>query len=155
MQWEQNRRVTREGSWPAWRPLLVSDGSAYMLTGLRAQPVRVVGALLNNRVMASSAGRPAPDGDGWRDRLRGYLPSDEPHQVPAMDPTQLALQFELREVIPRNPSRWNGPVSETAKATPGDLGHRHRLGVRPVAQTARGWARSAASTTARSSSQAS
>ncbi len=58
------------------------------------------------------------------------------------DPTPLALQFELRELIPRSPSRWNGPVSKAAKATPGELRKDYRLGVRPVARTSRSWARS-------------
>ncbi len=95
--------------------------------------------------MASSAARAAPDSEAWRDALRSYLPPAEGLERPEQDantPTPLALQFELRELIPRTPSRWNGPVSKAAKAIAGDLGDQYRLGVRPVARTSRGWARS-------------
>jgi len=99
--------------------------------------------------MASSATTAAPDGDGWRAALRSYLPSVEVHAEtgsrpaaePTKDPTPLALQFELRALTPRSAHRWNGPVSKTAKATAGEIHKDHRLGVRPVARTARGWAR--------------
>jgi len=95
--------------------------------------------------MARSAAGAAP-GDSWRDSLRGYLPSVGSHAdtepEPTNAPTPVALQFELRELIPRTPSRWNGPVSKTAKAVTGELRKAHRLGVRPVARTSRGWARS-------------
>lgn len=96
--------------------------------------------------MASSAARAAPDDQGWRDAVRGYVPDVQtkpgPTREPLGDPTPMALQFELRELIPRSPSRWNGPVSKAAKAAPGQLRKDHRLGVRPVARTSRGWARS-------------
>ena len=95
--------------------------------------------------MASSAARAAPEGEAWRDALRSYLPDGDAPAQPQEEtkpPTPLALQFELRELIPRTPSRWNGPVSKAAKATPGDLDDQYRLGVRPVARTSRGWARS-------------
>jgi len=96
--------------------------------------------------MASSAAQAAPDGDSWRDALRGYLPSVDSHADTEPEstrgPTPLAVQFELRELIPRTPSRWNGPVSKAAKATAEELRQDHRLGVRPVARTSRGWARS-------------
>jgi len=92
-------------------------------------------------------------GGGWRDALRGYLPltripadSEPPSDLPR-EPTPLALQFELRELIPRSPSRWNGPVSKTATTAPVDLHKDYRLGVRPAARTARGWARSGISWT--------
>ncbi|MET3806812.1 superfamily II DNA or RNA helicase [Nakamurella sp. UYEF19] len=95
--------------------------------------------------MAGAAGRAAPDSEAWRKALRSYLPPAEGTDQPEQDiktPTPLALQFELRELIPRTPSRWNGPVSKAAKATAGDLGNQYRLGVRPVVRTSRGWARS-------------
>ncbi len=86
------------------------------------------------------------DGNGWRAALAGYLPSVGEQAPPAEDPgndgTPLALQFELRELVPRSTHRWNGPVSRAAKASAGELRRDHRLGVRPVAQTSRGWARS-------------
>ncbi len=94
----------------------------------------------------ASPGPRAAAGDGWRDSLRGYPPSVGSHAdtepEPTNAPTPVALQFELRELIPRTPSRWNGPVSKTAKARAGALRQDHRLGVRPVARTSRGWARS-------------
>ena len=89
--------------------------------------------------MATSAAPAAPEDDGWREALRGYLPVGEPEAAPA-DPTRLALQVELRQLIPRNTTRWNGPVSKSVKPTPGDLREDHRLAVRPVARTTRGWA---------------
>ena len=97
--------------------------------------------------MASAAADAAPEHGAWRDAFRGYLPpvgvgqdTAPPSNSPG-EPTELGLQFELRQLLPRSVSRWNGPLS--AAATPGD-GHLlddHRLGVRPVARTARGWAR--------------
>jgi len=100
--------------------------------------------------MARPAATAAPDDDGWRDALRGYLPSVEIHAETdsrptaesAKDSTPLALQFELRQLIPRSAARWNGPMSMTAKSTAGELHKDHRLGVRPVARSSRGWARS-------------
>ncbi|MGI8589603.1 MAG: DEAD/DEAH box helicase [Nakamurella sp.] len=95
--------------------------------------------------MARSAAEAAP-GESWRDALRGYVPSVDSHAdtepEPTNAPTPAALQFELRELIPRSTTRWNGPVSKSAKAVTGELRKTHRLGVRPVARTSRGWARS-------------
>ncbi len=130
--------------------LQVTAGRVSLAPAGAAPPcaVRGVGPLLNNQLVASSAARAAPGGDGWRDALRGYLPPGQTHahtmpaSEPAKSPTPLALQFELRALIPRSPSRWNGPVSKTANATTGQLHDHHRLGVRPVARTSRGWARS-------------
>ncbi len=96
--------------------------------------------------MAGSTAHAAPDGS-WRDALRGYLPSVDPpaaaspNQQPLVDPTPLALQFELRQLLPRSASRWNGPLSAAATKSSGRLSDDHRLGVRPVARTTRGWAR--------------
>lgn len=55
--------------------------------------------------------------------------------------TPLALQFEVRELIPRTSERWNGPTSRAVK--PGqEMGSgQYRLGTRPALQTQRGWAR--------------
>ena len=97
--------------------------------------------------MARTAARPASAGDGWRDALRGYLPPVEsPPNSPSRplslgEPTPLGLQFELRELLPRNVSQWNGPLSKAVTKESGHLTDQHRLGVRPVARTGRGWAR--------------
>ncbi len=106
----------------------------------------VVGGIGNNQQMAATA-RDAPERNGWRNALRGYLPpvedlseiTSDPFSVG--DPTELALQFELRQLLPRAVSRWNGPLSKPAMKASGHLSDDHRLGVRPVARTTRGWAR--------------
>jgi superfamily II DNA or RNA helicase len=55
--------------------------------------------------------------------------------------TALGLQFELRELIPRTRSRWNGPSAKPATAPP-NLQAEHRLGVRPVIRSKTGnWVR--------------
>ena len=99
--------------------------------------------------MGDAAATAAPDGLGWRDALGSYRSVDKTHDdnddhpVDGARPaTSLALQFELRQLVARSPSRWNGPVSTAAKPVEGGLGHNHRLGIRPVARTTRGWARS-------------
>ena len=54
--------------------------------------------LLHNQHVAKGA----LDGEGWRDALRNYLPdvgSVDPEPSVSSDPTSLALQFELRELI--------------------------------------------------------
>ena len=75
----------------------------------------------------------------WRTALERLLPAASSES--AREHTALALQFELRELIPRTASRWNGPTSKAAKDFEA---HRdYRLGVRPVLRTERGWARGA------------
>ena len=55
--------------------------------------------------------------------------------------TPMGLQFELRELIPRSRSRWNGPSAATATASP-TTGAALRLAVRPVIRSATGnWIR--------------
>ena len=56
--------------------------------------------------------------------------------------TALALQFELRELTPRTPDRWNGPTAK--KAAPTWTGHGgYRLAVRPVIRSSKsGWTKS-------------
>lgn len=54
---------------------------------------------------------------------------------------ELALQFELREMIPRTADRWNGPTSRAVKAGQASGSGIFQLGTRPVMRTARGWAR--------------
>ncbi|MCU1545977.1 MAG: hypothetical protein JWP30_1077 [Homoserinimonas sp.] len=53
--------------------------------------------------------------------------------------TQMGLQFELRERMPRTRERWRGPTAKTATS----VGEgEHRLGVRPVIRNDRGnWVR--------------
>ncbi|HEY8912935.1 DEAD/DEAH box helicase [Lacisediminihabitans sp.] len=56
--------------------------------------------------------------------------------------TPMALQFELREQLPRSRSRWNGPTARPAGAAVGPKAT-HRLGVRPVIRSKTGnWVRS-------------
>ena len=55
--------------------------------------------------------------------------------------TPMGLQFELRELIPRSRSRWNGPSAATATASP-TTGAALRLAVRPVIRSPTGnWIR--------------
>ncbi len=93
----------------------------------------------------------------WRSSLSGYLgsgaetseSSGEPGETPGAATiadsgkphTPLALQFELRELIPRTTFSWNGPTSRAATRTESTGSGDYRLGVRPVARTDRGWAR--------------
>lgn len=86
-----------------------------------------------------------PD-DAWRAALSGILGAaggpGNPGEPETTGSTPLALQGELRRLIRRSQHRWNGPASASVKAIPDDgLDHDHRLGLRPVARTARGWAR--------------
>jgi superfamily II DNA or RNA helicase len=96
------------------------------------------------------AGEGAGAGD-WRTRVDDYLAAPaEGAPAPARH-TALALQFELRELLPRTLNRWNGPTSRavtrarrSAAADPDghdDAPGPRRLGVRPVSRTGRGWAR--------------
>ncbi|MBC9928688.1 MULTISPECIES: DEAD/DEAH box helicase [unclassified Leucobacter] len=55
--------------------------------------------------------------------------------------TPLALQFELREMIPRTTERWNGPTSRAIKPGQDPGSGIYRLGTRPAQRTERGWAR--------------
>ena len=73
---------------------------------------------------------PALPHDDWRAALT-------PHAAGTGAHTPLALQFELRELIPRTASRWNGPTSRAATSVDGDA----RLGVHPVQRSAGGWSR--------------
>ncbi len=78
------------------------------------------------------------EGDGgWRVALDGLLGAGEPEAVPVAALTPLALQFQIREPVPRTASRWNGPTSQAFRGGRGAV----RLGVRPVVRTERGWAR--------------
>ncbi|SJN12540.1 probable helicase [Leucobacter sp. 7(1)] len=54
---------------------------------------------------------------------------------------ELALQFELREMIPRTADRWNGPTSRAVKVGQEIGSGVFQLGTRPVQRTARGWSR--------------
>ncbi|MDQ1530128.1 MAG: hypothetical protein QOE37_233, partial [Microbacteriaceae bacterium] len=80
---------------------------------------------------------PAPGGSDWRAALAPRL---APGPLATTGSTLLGLQFELRELIPRTAHRWNGPTSRAAGSAADGRGD-YRLGVRPVARTARGWAR--------------
>ncbi|GAA3597251.1 DEAD/DEAH box helicase [Klugiella xanthotipulae] len=89
-----------------------------------------------------------PHGDAWRIALNELLPTSggEAASPRTHAHTALALYFELRELIPRSTSKWNGPTSRTAgaprRAGQDGIGNgEYRLAVRPVARTARGWAR--------------
>src|SRR3954447_22878096 len=80
----------------------------------------------------------------WRSTLDRYLAAGGRPAQPARS-TPLALQAQLRELVPRTQHRWNGPTSRAAGRRRGDEpgSGEHRLGVRPVTRTARGWARGA------------
>lgn len=84
--------------------------------------------------------RSSEDGD-WRAALEGYLPVEG--AAASAGRTALALQFELRELIPRTVSRWNGPTSKAVSGKHLNRATEYRLGVRPVTRTERGWARGA------------
>ncbi|WP_282944731.1 DEAD/DEAH box helicase [Cellulomonas endometrii] len=86
-------------------------------------------------------------GDAWRDVLDGLLAwGGTAREAPRS--RRSALQFELRELTPHTRDRWNGPTSRTV-APPGAKGRadgppgngEHRLGVRPVVRSDRGWTR--------------
>ena len=87
--------------------------------------------------------QPSRDGDDWRAALGSYLPESLAEASPSH--TALALQFELRELTPRTPNRWNGPTSRAVPPSARELDPRteYRLGVRPVIRTERWWARGA------------
>ncbi|HEV7622608.1 MAG TPA: DEAD/DEAH box helicase [Amnibacterium sp.] len=78
-----------------------------------------------------------PAAADWRDAVGRLLVPSAPAAAPAT--TALGLRFQLRRVLPRTATRWNGPTSEALKrgtgALPGDV----RLAVRPVLRTAKGW----------------
>ncbi len=77
--------------------------------------------------------------DGWRQALDRYLGTAASAEVPQVP---VGLRFELREFLPRNGYRWNGPLSRVVRMIPAaGLNREHRLAVRPVAKTAGGWAR--------------
>ncbi|OMH24825.1 hypothetical protein BKD30_07420 [Tersicoccus phoenicis] len=72
---------------------------------------------------------------GWREQFEALLPADESGDADDVDPTPLALQFELRE-LGDTFSRWaasRGIKRRTAN---------HKLGVRPVIRNEKGrWVR--------------
>ena len=78
---------------------------------------------------------PAPA--DWRDAVGRFL-VQAPAGVAAAA-TALGLRFQLRRVLPRTATRWNGPTSEALKRGSPVLAADVRLGVRPVLRTAKGW----------------
>ena len=78
----------------------------------------------------------------WRSSLDRYL-APPPRVDEGARTTPLALQLQVRELLPRTQHRWNGPTSKAAGRRRGEEPGRgeYRLGVRPAARTARGWAR--------------
>ncbi|PSL39253.1 SNF2 family DNA or RNA helicase [Labedella gwakjiensis] len=96
--------------------------------------------------------------ESWRDALATFRhDAPEPSVGASRRPrTGLALQFELREMIPRTAHRWNGPTSRSV-AIPRANGRgaarsasaedevpgtgEFRLAARPTAETSKGWAR--------------
>lgn len=83
-------------------------------------------------------GSQASVSDPTRASHPGLLRQAEPD---AGAPTQLALQFELRELIPRSAENWNGPTSRALKSGNAPGSGVFRLGTRPAMRTERGWAR--------------
>ncbi|MCW2287995.1 helicase-like protein [Leucobacter luti] len=87
----------------------------------------------------------------WRTRLAQLVARPSARRVTSTDSresepsstTQLALQFELRELIPRSVERWNGPTSRSVKRGQPSGSGVYRLGTRPVLRTERGWAKGA------------
>ena len=117
------------------------------------------------RYDGADASEPAADastrpGAGWREQLhqlvaatQGTQGADAGARTAANTPrapgssadpgptTPLALQFELRELIPRTADRWNGPTSRALKPGQTPESSEYRLATRPALRTARGWAR--------------
>ncbi|MBF0671758.1 MAG: DEAD/DEAH box helicase [Salinibacterium sp.] len=80
---------------------------------------------------------PTPPDDAWRGRLEALVGG----QAQASDGRAMALQFELRELIPPAVRRWGGAVARTVTADAAIIGE-VRLAVRPVARsTAGNWTR--------------
>ena len=102
----------------------------------------VVALLLTSNALHAkeSVTAAAPIVPMWKAALGSLVPREAQNARPT---TPLALQFELREIIPRSRSRWDGPAAKTADAT--SLGAKVdlRLAVRPVVQSHTGnWVRS-------------
>ncbi len=92
----------------------------------------VVGPGLQNHEVDST------ETDDWRRTVGLYL-AESTTDGSVYKP--LAIRFELREFLPRNRHRWNGPPTRAVKTIPASgLGRQHRLAGRPVARTSRGWA---------------
>jgi superfamily II DNA or RNA helicase len=96
------------------------------------------------RPRASGSGAERPDWKAALSALAGGASGAPARGAPAPTTgahTPMALQFELREQIPRSRGRWNGPTAKPASAaTPGST---LRLGVRPVILSPTGnWVRS-------------
>ncbi|WP_394770728.1 SNF2-related protein [Lacisediminihabitans sp.] len=84
---------------------------------------------------------PATGSAGWKTALSD-LAGSSPASPRGAAHTPMALQFELREQLPRSRSRWNGPTARPAGAVV-DPTATHRLGVRPVIRSKTGnWVRS-------------
>ena len=81
----------------------------------------------------------------WRTELAQLVNFDPDRASAAAEAgfTPLALQFEVRELIPRTSERWNGPTSRAVKAGQETGSGEYRLGVRPAMRTQKGWARGA------------
>ncbi|WP_017794318.1 DEAD/DEAH box helicase [Leucobacter salsicius] len=105
---------------------------------------------MNSAQPASEA--PVPPTLGWRERLGQLIAPDARTGAVASDSassetpdaggvTPLALQFEVRELIPRTSELWNGPISRALKPGQEVGSGLYRLGTRPAMQTQRGWAR--------------
>lgn len=67
--------------------------------------------------------------------------STEPKSQDSGPGADLALQFELRELIPRSAESWNGPTSRAFKPGQESGSGLFRLAARPAMRTERGWAR--------------
>mgnify|MGYP006341956391 CR=1 FL=1 len=87
---------------------------------------------------------------GWREQLSKLIDprslTSAAHAAANDEPgaegyTPLALQFELREMIPRTTERWNGPTSRAIKPGQDPGSGIFRRGTRPAQRTKRGWAR--------------
>ncbi|MBL3698139.1 DEAD/DEAH box helicase [Leucobacter luti] len=91
---------------------------------------------------ADSAGTQPRSANHWRAQLADLLGSRAAEHTAAAQPSsQLALQFELRELIPRTAERWNGPTSRSLRGASEPGSGDYRLATRPAMRTERGWAR--------------
>jgi superfamily II DNA or RNA helicase len=111
--------------------------AATLLVNNAAQVRRLDQVQVASGLVATAGAAPA-----WKTALSGLTGASAPSPGPGAQHTPMALQFELREQLPRSHSRWNGPTARPAGAAI-DGRAEYRLGVRPVIRSKTGnWVRS-------------